>query len=60
MRRRSLDLRSGSRKATTSSSTTPLSRVGKGAAAILQVTGPKDDRVYRDHGDGAHEGLMAH
>jgi nitrite reductase (NO-forming) len=37
-----------------------LSRVGKGAAAILTVTGPKDAGIYRDHGDGAHEGPMAH
>jgi nitrite reductase (NO-forming) len=37
-----------------------LSRVGKGAAAILTVTGPKDASVYRDHGDGAHDGPMAH
>jgi nitrite reductase (NO-forming) len=37
-----------------------LSRVGKGAAAILQVTGPKDGGIYRDHGDGAYEGPMAH
>jgi nitrite reductase (NO-forming) len=37
-----------------------LSRVGKGAAAVLTVTGPKDGGIYRDHGDGAHEGPMAH
>jgi nitrite reductase (NO-forming) len=37
-----------------------LSRVGKGAAGILTVTGPKDAGVYRDHGAGAHEGPMAH
>jgi nitrite reductase (NO-forming) len=37
-----------------------LSRVGKGAAGILTVTGPKDAGVYRDHGAGAHDGPMAH
>jgi len=37
-----------------------LSRVTKGAAAVLNVTGEKNPGVYRDDGDGAHEGLMAH
>jgi nitrite reductase (NO-forming) len=37
-----------------------LSRVGKGAAGVLQVVGPKDAGVYRDHGDGAVDGPMAH
>jgi len=37
-----------------------LSRVGKGAAAVLHVTGEKDSGVYLNHGDGAHEGPMAH
>jgi nitrite reductase (NO-forming) len=37
-----------------------LSRVGKGAAGVLQVVGPKDASVYRDHGDGAVDGPMAH
>ena len=37
-----------------------LSRVGKGAAAVLQVTGGKDPGVYRDHGEGAMDGPMAH
>jgi nitrite reductase (NO-forming) len=37
-----------------------LSRVGKGAAGVLQVVGPKDAGVYRDHGAGALDGPMAH
>jgi nitrite reductase (NO-forming) len=37
-----------------------LSRVGKGAAAVLQVVGEKDAGVYRDHGEGAMDGPMAH
>jgi nitrite reductase (NO-forming) len=37
-----------------------LSRVGKGAAAVLHVTGDKNPGVYRDHGAGAVDGPMAH
>jgi hypothetical protein len=37
-----------------------LSRVSKGAAAVLQVSGEKNPGIYRDHGAGAHEGAMAH
>ncbi len=37
-----------------------LSRVAKGAAGVLQVVGPKDAGVYRDHGTGAVDGPMAH
>ena len=37
-----------------------LSRAGKGLLGILEVVGPADKAVYRDHGDSPRDPAMAH
>lgn len=37
-----------------------LSRVGKGLAGVLQVSGGKDFGIYRDHGDSPADKVMEH
>jgi len=37
-----------------------LSRAGKGLLGILEVVGPADAAVYRDHGDSPKDPTMAH
>ena len=37
-----------------------LSRAGKGLLGLLEVVGPADAAVYRDHGESPKGGMMAH